>query len=617
MSGAFLRFLVVGAVATGANWGSGRLFARALDLQWAVIAAGLVGLVVSYVLNRLFVFGRSDRPVWEETARFAVVNAAAILQIWLVTMGLAKLVFPAIGFDWRPEAVAHALGVIVPVATSWFGHRHFTFARKSGPHPLARPVPDGLSSPLAVDLDGTLLRTDVLFETFVAALVARPWPTLKAILRVHRGRACLKARLAEIGGVDVASLPARDAFVRHLEQERAAGRRLHLVTGADQTIAQRIAARFGLFESVHGSRDGRNLKGARKLAHLRSLFPQGFAYAGDSRADLAVWAGARSVVVAGAAPDVAARARAMGKPLEAEFDVGRPSLKVWARALRLHQWSKNVLIFAPMLLGRPADLAHAAVACVAGAVVVGVAASATYLLNDLADLASDRAHPTKRRRPLASGDLPVAHAVVAAPVMLVLALAAALLLNPWFGLALAAYVALTLAYSFRLKRKPMLDVHVLGALYSLRLVIGTVLAGVAFSSWLLTFAFFFFTSLALAKRYAELVAARDAGPDQRVAGRGYEVSDALITLALGMATCSAAVLVVVQYMMAEAFPSAVYHTPHLLWAAPVLVSLWASRIWLLAHRGLLTADPVEFAVRDRVSLILGAVLGASLLAARL
>jgi 4-hydroxybenzoate polyprenyltransferase/putative flippase GtrA len=619
MSRTFLRFLVVGAIATAANWGSNLGFVRVMDLRWSVLAAGLVGLVVSYALNRLFVFGRSDRPAWQETARFALVNALAVAQIWLVTLGLVRFGFPLIGFAWRPEAVAHAIGVLVPVLTSYLGHRHFTFAR-SFPRAAAQEpgaVASGRTTPLAVDLDGTLLRTDVLFETFVAGLVSRPWSTLKALLLIHQGRARLKARLAAVGEVDVASLPVRQALVRRLEAERAAGRPLHLVTGADHSLAQRIAARFGLFDTVHGSRDGVNLKGARKLAFLRARFPDGFAYAGDSEADLRVWTEADSVLVAGAGRGVAARVRTLNKPLEAEIEVGGGRLRAWRKALRLHQWSKNALIFVPMLLGLPSAWPAAALACAAGFLAMGVAASATYLVNDLADLSADRVHATKRLRPLASGDLPVAHALVAAPVMLALALAAAGLLNPAFGLALAVYLVVTLAYSFRLKRVPLLDVHVLGGLYTLRLAAGTVLAGVAFSAWLLTFSFFFFTAMALAKRYAELVAAQGGPADRRLAGRGYQVADAAPVLALGAATSTASVLVIVEYMMAEAFHSSVYRAPAALWAAPMLVSLWASRIWLLAHRGRLTADPVEFAVRDRVSLVLGAVLAAALVVARL
>jgi 4-hydroxybenzoate polyprenyltransferase len=501
------------------------------------------------------------------------------------------------------------------------GHRDFIFRgfmsslleRKRPPMTPERAA--DARTPLVVDLDGTLLRTDTLLESFASNLFSRPLDTAAALLSLPKGREAFKARLVEIAPLDCTALPAREPLVAHLEAEKAGGRSLHLVTAAHQSIADSVAERFGLFDSVHGSRDGVNLKGKHKLERLQGLFPQGFAYAGDSGADLHVWQGADSIVLAGASASVAGRARRLGKPVEMEFDHQKPSLRTWRKGLRLHQWAKNVLIFVPLALSPNLDSPHAIARCAAGFLLIGIAASATYLLNDLADLNSDRRHATKRRRPLASGELPLSQALVAAPFMLIAALVGALLLSPPFALALVFYIAITLSYSFKLKRIALLDVVVLAALYTIRLVMGTVLSQSNFSPWLLTFSGFFFFAMSLAKRHVEVSTA--SGPaNVNIRGRGYRPADAPLTLALGVASSVASILVVVQYMMAEAFPSNVYRAPAALWAAPVLLTVWVCRIWLLAHRGELDDDPVAFAVKDRISIGLGVILAAMFALAR-
>lgn len=466
--------------------------------------------------------------------------------------------------------------------------------------------PKGASAtPLIVDMDGALIRTDVTFEALAAGLFKRPLSTLGSFLLLLRGRAHFKRRITEIAALDVSHLPLREDFIAHLDAQRASGRSLHLVSAADDEVVQKVAARVGLFESAVGSTNGRNLKGSEKARYLREKYAGGFAYAGDSPADLNVWKHAQGAVLAGASPGTARRARALS-PVEAEFKNDAKGLRHWMKALRLHQWSKNVLIFAPLLLsGQFTDL-NAVVKCALGFLALSIAASGTYIINDLSDLAADRAHATKRRRPFASGALKIAHGLVVGPFLIAAALAGACLLSPLFGAALGAYLATTLAYSLRLKTIPMFDVVILGWLYTLRLIMGSVLLGVSFSPWLLTFSMMFFSAMSLAKRHVETSSARGA-----IAGRGYRAEDAPLTLAYGIASTVAATLILVLYLVDDAFPSDVYSSPGWLWAAPVLVTLWGMRVWLLAHRGELDADPVTFAVRDPISLALGAVLGAA------
>jgi 4-hydroxybenzoate polyprenyltransferase len=471
-------------------------------------------------------------------------------------------------------------------------------------------------TPLVVDMDGALLRTDTLFEGLVSGLARRPLATLAAMTQLARGRARLKSALNAVGEIDVESLPIREDLIDYLKAEHAKGRPIHLVTAADQLIADRVSARIGLFDSAQGS-DGRvNLKGARKLAVLKTRFPDGFTYAGDSVADLSVWAGAAGVVLVGVNPRVAARARSLGKPVEAAFlDSDRSfssDIKAWGKLLRLHQWAKNLLLFAPLFLAHLSLSPRAWAVTISAFFVVGLVASGTYILNDLADLSADRRHATKRDRPLASGRVPIQTAIVLAPLLILAGLTSAIAIGAGFAAVLAGYLATTLSYSLLFKRTPMLDVFLLGGLYTLRIVMGTIALGVAFSPWLLTFSFFFFFSLSVAKRQVEIVKA--PGIEGSIRGRGYRKSDAPLILAFGVASTVASLLILVLYLMEEAFPSGTYPSPQWLWAAPLLTGLWTLRIWLLAHRGELDDDPVIFAVRDRVSIGLAVVLGAAFLA---
>jgi 4-hydroxybenzoate polyprenyltransferase/phosphoserine phosphatase len=467
--------------------------------------------------------------------------------------------------------------------------------------PTAAPA---LQTPLIVDMDGALIRTDVTFEALAAGLFKRPFSTLVACALLLRGRAYFKRRITEIAALDVSDLPLRDDFIAHLDAERARGRILHLVSGSDHEIVQQVAARVALFESATGSANGRNLKGSEKAKYLRETFAAGFVYAGDSPADLNVWRHAQGAILAGASPGVARRARSMS-PVEAEFSDTRTPMRHWRKALRLHQWSKNLLIFAPLLLSGEFMQLDELIRCALGFLLLSLAASGSYIINDLSDLAADRNHATKRARPFASGALSVAHGLAMGPLLIALALGAASLLAPMFAIALGAYIATTVAYSLRLKTIPMLDVVILGWLYTLRLIMGSVLLGTAFSPWLLTFAMVFFSAMSLAKRHVETSA---IGAKGAIAGRGYHAEDAPLTMAFGVSGSVAATLILVLYLVDEAFPSSVYSSPGWLWAAPVLVTLWSMRIWLLAHRGELDADPVTFAVRDPISLALGAVL---------
>lgn len=454
---------------------------------------------------------------------------------------------------------------------------------------------------LVVDLDYTLVRTDTLLEQFVGLVFSNPLAALLLLASLVRGRAHFKAQLAALHPLDAAALPYHEPLLAFLRQQKAAGRSLHLVTAADHTTAEAVAKHCGLFDSAEGSDGARNLKGAYKAQRLVERFPDGFAYAGDSRADLKVWAHAQSMILAGAAPAVANRARKLGKAVEAEFERTVAGLQTWRRALRVHQWAKNLLVFVPLLLSQKYLEPRAIGLSILAFFALSLVAAATYLINDLSDLAADRRHATKQRRPLAAGDLRIEQALVAIPLLFLLGggLAAAMSLSLLLGL--LAYVALTLGYTFYLKRQALLDVVTLGVLYAVRLMIGAATIGAEQSVWLLTFSLFFFFSMSLAKRYAEIANLLSTGPEQDLKGRGYRTGDASTVLALGVSSSTASVLIVVLYLMEEAFPSNMYAHAYWLWAVPFVLTIWAARIWLIAGRGELDEDPVAFAIKDRFS----------------
>ncbi|MBV8662505.1 MAG: UbiA family prenyltransferase, partial [Hyphomicrobiales bacterium] len=406
-------------------------------------------------------------------------------------------------------------------------------------------------------------------------------------------------------------LPLNEPLVDYLKGEAARGRAIHLATAADRSIAEAVARRLDLFASVHASEDGHNLKGPHKAERLRENFPEGFVYAGDCGADLPVWRAAAGAVVVSADAGLTSQVEAAGVPIERVFAPQSGGWGAWRRAARPHQWAKNAMVMVPVALGFHLLTAGEALAAVAELILLCALASLTYMLNDIADLEADRRHWTKSKRPFASGALPVEQGLAAATIGIPVLLALGFLLSPGVGLCLFAYLALTLAYSFGLKRAPMLDVTVIATLFTLRLALGMTAAGQIWAPWLLTFSMFFFFSLAIAKRHTELLRAAASGAghsdDGMVHGRGYHVEDNDVTMAFGVAASIASIVILVLYLTQEVFVRAQYAHPEWLWFAPATVFLWTSRVWLLAHRGQMTDDPVIFALKDRISLALGAV----------
>ena len=451
---------------------------------------------------------------------------------------------------------------------------------------------------LVVDLDGTLCRTDTL-EEGILRLAARDPLALRHLPRwLAAGRAALKAEVTDRGVLPAETLPLDEAVLEILRAARNEGRRTALVSAADHRQVTEVAAATGLFDEAYGSADGLNLKGPEKARFLTDRYGEtGFHYIGDSMADLPVWAAARQGFTLHAGPGLRARTDA---EVPGIVHLSPPSgrLSAMLRALRPHQWSKNALLFLPILAAHDFSTLWLVVL---GFLAFSAAASAVYVLNDLVDLADDRAHPRKRNRPFASGELSARTGVTMAAGLFLAALILTLVTGSaaFLGV-LALYVALTFAYSFWLKRKLLVDVLTLAGLYTIRVIAGGVVAGVALSPWMLGFSGFLFLCLAAVKRQAELT---DLLSSARESSRAYRVDDLPVLRGIAISAANATVLVLALYISSEDVQT-LYPRPELLWLICPLLLYWMLRMVMKTHRGLMTDDPIVFAATDRVSLLL-------------
>lgn len=468
-------------------------------------------------------------------------------------------------------------------------------------------------APLAVDLDGTLIQADSLHEGLIDVLKSRPRKIVSVLRALGAGKAAFKREVVRHAGFTAASLPYNTEFLGYLQAQKAAGRTIGLFTAADQEVADDVAAHVGLFDMACGSDGVHNLSGAAKAACIAQHLGPDFAYAGDSDVDQPIFARATSVVLVGKV-DRLRDGLPPGAVVEAYFPQSASTLLVWARALRLQHWAKNVLVFLVAFLSPPGEAAAGQLLLLW--VLMGVLASATYVINDLFDLATDRKHPVKCHRPFASGAIPVRDGAMVAAALIVGTLLASLVL-PWqCTVVLLVYFVVTLTYSIKLKHIPMVDVTVLAGLFTVRVLAGASPTGTAISPWLLTFSMLFFFGLAIVKRYAELERLVRAG-EVTAKARGYTEQDIPILLTSGIASGFSAIVIFMVYMINEQYPRSIYAHPGTLWAIMPVLLIWTLRLWHLAVHGRMSEDPVVFALKDRGSWALGVVVGVILLVARL
>lgn len=460
-----------------------------------------------------------------------------------------------------------------------------------------------LGWPLYVDLDGTLYPGDTLWDSMALVIQRAPAQVLSLPFLVLRGPLSTKSRLAGQVVPDPGLLPYRIELVELCRAERERGRRVVLATAAHRRIAEAVADHLGCFDAVIAT-DTVNRKGSAKLAAIQDdAAKKPFLYAGDSESDRYIWSVCSGAIAAGRAARWH-RPR-FGTEVLARYPDRQSPMIALLKSLRPHQWVKNLLVFVPVLAAHRIFDAHAIIASAIMFMAFCLCASSVYLLNDVLDLENDRAHPRKKRRPIAAGLLPIPWALTLIPVLLVGAAALAAYASPAALAVLVFYYAITIAYSITLKKKPLIDVFTLAGLYTIRCLGGHAATTIPYSPWLLGFMIFLFLSLAFAKRHSELFHLR-AGGGHQVKGRCYKAVDVELISMFGVAAGFMAALVMGLYVTSDAVTQ-LYGNPMLLWALCPIVLYWISRVWLIAHRGELHDDPVVFAITDRTSYVLGLI----------
>jgi 4-hydroxybenzoate polyprenyltransferase/phosphoglycolate phosphatase-like HAD superfamily hydrolase len=455
-------------------------------------------------------------------------------------------------------------------------------------------------TPLVVDLDGTLIKSDLFFEAIFKQLGKDPAAVLRLLSGLLKGKAHFKDVLARAVQFDPAYLPYDDAVLDLIHEARALGRPVYLASASHRSYVSAIVGHLGLFTGWFGSDATTNISGPNKARLLVETFgDRGFDYIGNDRADILVWAAASKRIGVRTPSGIAKKLSALGVDV---IESPKPALAAWLKLLRVHQYAKSALVFLPLLTAHKFGLGSL-LDSVLAAVAFSLCASSVYIFNDLVDLSADRGHPTKKNRPLAAGIIPISHAIIVMAVLFLCSTALAAFVSLPFLAVLLFYFALTNAYTCWLKTKMLIDVVVLATLYTLRVIGGAAAIGVTVSEWLLAFSMFIFASLALVKRYVELSIHLDRDlPDP--ANRNYRLGDMQIVAALAGACGLNAVTVFALYISSDTVRT-LYRHPHYLWLVCPILMYWVSRLLMMAHRRLVHDDPVVFALKDRVSIIAG------------
>ena len=458
------------------------------------------------------------------------------------------------------------------------------------------------SLPLCIDLDGTLIQTDSLWESCLRLINQQPFMLFLLLLWLFLGKAGFKQKVSQHVKLAPGSLPFNTNLLKYLTQQRLHNRHIVLVTAANKNIAEAIASHLNIFDEILASDETHNLAGKNKAKVLIDRFGEkGFVYAGNADVDLNVWQHAAAAIVVNASAKLIQKAKQIST-IEEIFPIKKKiSFKIILRAIRLHQWAKNILIFTALILSHNWFNIDALQLSLFAFLSFGFAASSVYLINDLIDLEADRKHQIKKHRPLAAGTLSIQSAIMIIPVLLIFSFLFASQINTNFISILVIYLVLTTAYSLFLKPLVLLDVIALTSLYTIRIVAGALAINVPFTYWLLAFSMFIFLSLALIKRFSELKNLIQQGETMSMS-RGYHIDDLPAISLFGISSGYISVLVLVLYTQ-DLQAGTLYAQPDWLWFVAVAVLYWISWMWLLTFRGQMNEDPVLFAIRDRNSYI--------------
>jgi len=467
------------------------------------------------------------------------------------------------------------------------------------------------SLPLCVDLDGTLIQTDSLWESCLRLISQQPWMIFLFPLWLFLGKAGFKQKISLFIELDPDSLPYNADLLKYLTHQRLQNRHIVLVTAANRKIADAIAQHLNIFDEVIASDEKNNLSGKNKAKVLTDRFGEhAFIYAGNAQIDLEVWQHAASAIVVNASEKLVHDTKKITTVEKVFNPKERPSLKIILKAIRIHQWAKNMLIFTALILSHNWFNLELLQLNLYAFFSFGFAASSIYLINDLIDLDADRKHHSKKNRPLAAGTLSIPYAVALTPLLLFASFFLAYQVNTNFLVILVIYLILTTAYSLFLKPIILLDVITLTSLYTIRIIAGAFAINVSISYWLLAFSMFIFLSLALIKRFSELKNLSEQGEKKSVS-RGYHVEDLSAISLFGITSGYISIFVLVFYIH-DLQTGLLYTTPDWLWFMAIAVLYWISRMWLLAFRGQMNEDPVLFAIHDRNSYIISLLVATSL-----
>lgn len=466
---------------------------------------------------------------------------------------------------------------------------------------------------IVIDLDGTLVKTDLLIESFLLLVKKNPLLGFAAVIwLLQGGKAHMKREIAKRVDLPVEHLPYNEQVIAFAESKREQGHRIALATASYKRFANDVAHHLQLFDDVFATDGEVNLSGSNKRAALNKAYGEkNYIYAGNAEIDKKVWQDCAAAVVVG--DNTLARHAEAICGLDTHIEAPGPSAKLWVKALRVHQWVKNGLIFVPLLSSHQFTDIGNFLLCVAAFVAFSLCASSVYLLNDLLDLNDDRCHKTKRNRPFAAGTLNLLHGLLLAPVLLLVAFTLAAIITKQFFLVLMCYYILTFAYSFFLKRVVLIDVITLAGLYTVRIIAGAAAISVLLSFWLLAFSVFVFLSLALVKRYTELRALQDKSV-KKTLGRGYHADDIELLSSLGGSSGYISVLVLALYINSSEV-KILYDQPMIMWPICLIMLFWVSRVWIVAHRGQMNDDPIVFALKDKVSILCGGIIAAFMMMA--
>ena len=463
------------------------------------------------------------------------------------------------------------------------------------------------NKPLCVDCDGTLIATDLLYEAFFLLLKQYPIGLFLLPFWLIKGKVYLKERLAEHVVFDWSTLPYRQELIEVINNARGQGRQTVLATASPRAWADGIANYLACFDTVLATEQGINLSGQNKAKHLVKLFGEkNFDYAGDAHVDLAVWQHAAGAIVVSSNAKLIreSSAKVGNNSQDINIQIIKPknaNFLLYLRALRVHQWLKNLLVIVPLLAAHQANVLQGLLQVIYAFFAFSLCASAVYVLNDLLDLESDRQHIRKCKRPFAAASIPLWQGMLMVPALLAIAFAIAAMLPKQFVLVLVAYFVMTLAYSIRLKKQVIVDVMLLAGLYTMRIIAGAAATQITPSFWLLAFSMFIFLSLAMVKRYSELLITLQNNK-QEAAGRGYAVSDLPVLMSIGVSSGIGSVLVLALYLN-NPETNKMYPNTMWLWLMPPLLLYWVARMWMKTQRSEVDDDPVVFAARDWQSLV--------------